>query len=805
MPKLIIDNREIEVPEGIKVIEAADRAGIYIPRFCYYAELGAVGACRICAVKFVDGPVKGIEMSCMINAQDGMVVSTTDPEARDFRRHVIEWLMMNHPHDCPVCDEGGHCLLQDLTESCDHGIRRYKGKKRTYVDQYLGPLIQHEENRCIQCYRCSRYYQEFAGYKDLGVMGIAQRIYFGRYAAGVLESPFSGNIIDLCPTGVYTDKPSRYTGRRWDYERVPGICINCSLGCHITVSARYREIVYLEGRYSGKVNGSFICDRGRYGFFYANLEERPRQGRVRGEDVPSGRAITMAAQRVKEVSESHGAAAIAVIGSGRSSLETIAALTHVCKVQGWRGPVLFDSRVSSESVRTAVSCIAQELAVSMKEIESADFILTVGADPINEAPMLAMAMRQAWRKGAGVAAIDCRSLDWPFQFEQVTAAPDDMADFLAALENSETTVISDRFVAQIKSIAAKIRACHRPVVVCGTEITDSKIIYGAAGFVKAMRQAGQEAGLFYTLPAANSYGAALLDEIGETAEDLIERIESGEIKALVIVESDLWDTFSDRQRLIQALEQLELLVVADFMATEILHRADIIIPTLSIFEAGGIYVNQEGRAQWSPPAYAGGTPIKITGQGGHPPRIIRPDIPAGDISPAWRMAWWLADRQPPASHDLLLDWMGKTFPVLEKAANFTSEGIRLYLPEARRKTARETGGRKIQSLGEYLLLPVAAVFGDEPMAQRSPCLEGYAKHPEMWMAASDARLFDASDGDAARLQLPYGPLELTLRLSERIAPGTLIVYRCPDLFWQQFARSSRFIVPKDRIRIEKKA
>ncbi|MGC1402908.1 MAG: 2Fe-2S iron-sulfur cluster-binding protein, partial [Thermodesulfobacteriota bacterium] len=156
MPKLIIDNREIEVPKGTKVIEAAGKLGIVIPRFCFHPALGSLGACRMCAVMFLEGPIKGVEMSCMEEAKEGMVVSTTAPEAVDFRRQVIEWLMMNHPHDCPVCDEGGHCLLQDLTVAGGHGIRRYPGKKRTYNDQDLGVFIQHEMNRCIHCFRCRR-------------------------------------------------------------------------------------------------------------------------------------------------------------------------------------------------------------------------------------------------------------------------------------------------------------------------------------------------------------------------------------------------------------------------------------------------------------------------------------------------------------------------------------------------------------------------------------------------------------------------------------------------------------------------
>ena len=285
MPKIIIDDREVEVPDGTKVIEAAELLGIMVPRFCYHPALGSVGACRVCAVKFLEGPFKGVQMSCMIDAKDGMIISTTDEEATEFRQYVIEWLMLHHPHDCPVCDEGGHCLLQDMTISGGHGIRRYLGLKRTYHDQYLGPLVQHEMNRCIHCYRCSRFYQEFAGYRDLGVMQSANRTFFGRYEDGILESPFTGNLSDICPTGVYTDKPSRFFGRRWDYERTPILCINCSLGCHTVASARYRDLVRQEARYSKAVNGFFICDRGRHGFQYARHEQRPRRALIDGEQV----------------------------------------------------------------------------------------------------------------------------------------------------------------------------------------------------------------------------------------------------------------------------------------------------------------------------------------------------------------------------------------------------------------------------------------------------------------------------------------------------------------------------------------
>lgn len=492
MPKLKIDGYEVEVPKGMKVIEAAGRVGIIIPRFCYHPGLGSVGACRMCAVKFVEGPAKGVQMSCMVDAQDGMVVSTTDEEAVDFRKHVIEWLMMNHPHDCPVCDEGGHCLLQDMTVSGGHGIRRYLGKKRTYHDQYLGVFVQHEMNRCIHCWRCRRFYQDFAGYRDLGAMQIGYRTYFGRFSDGSLESHFCGNLIDLCPTGVYTDKPARFKGRRWDFQRGPSLCIHCSLGCHTIASARYREIVRLEAHFSESVNGYFICDRGRYGFYYTNHPERPRQARIGVEEVPWGKAIQTAAEKLLQINQSGGPKSVSCLGSTRSSLENQAMLKRLCEIQGWQEPIYFEDPSIERKVKKAISRLDAQLAVSMREIEMADFILAVGADPINEAPMLALAMRQAYRKGATIAVIDPRPIFLPFPFDHFPVGLENLDLCLSQLiKRSIDRSVAERlgqsalkfydsippehtfdrlFEDRLSVVEKKLQQSQFPVIVCGTEI-----------------------------------------------------------------------------------------------------------------------------------------------------------------------------------------------------------------------------------------------------------------------------------------------------------------------------------------------
>jgi len=258
MPRLTIDGIEVEVPDGTNVLEAAREVGIVIPHFCYHPALGSVGSCRLCAMTFHEGPVKGVQMSCMVKAADGMVVTTDDGESARLRKSVIEWLMLNHPHDCPVCDEGGQCVLQDYTVSGGHGIRRYDGKKRTYNDQYLGEFVQHEMNRCIQCYRCVRFYREYAGGDDLGPQGSANRVYFGRHEDGWLLSPFSGNLTEVCPTGVFTDRTFRFRARVWELEQAPSVCPHCSLGCNTMPGGRYRELMRIRARANPSVNGWFV-------------------------------------------------------------------------------------------------------------------------------------------------------------------------------------------------------------------------------------------------------------------------------------------------------------------------------------------------------------------------------------------------------------------------------------------------------------------------------------------------------------------------------------------------------------------
>jgi NADH-quinone oxidoreductase subunit G len=808
MPRLVIDDLEIEVPEGTKVIEAAERLGIMIPRFCYHKALGSAGACRMCAVKFIHGPFKGLQMSCMIDAQDGMVVSTTDEEAVAFRRQVIEWLMMNHPHDCPVCDEGGQCLLQDETVSGGHGLRRYPGRKRTYHDQYLGEFIAHEMNRCIHCYRCSRFYQDFAGYRDLGPMQIANRVYFGRFRDGPLESPFAGNLVDICPTGVYTDRSSRYKARRWDLQRVPFLCIHCSLGCSTVASARYREVVRIEARFNKSVNGHFICDRGRFGYPYANLAGRPRRARVDGEDASLAEAVRAASGRLDQISMNAGPDAVALVASDRCSLETLAVLKRISREKGWTHPAVFPRPDLEHKTRRAVSRLDRRLAVSMRELESADFILAVGIDPVHEAPMLALALRQAFREDAGIVVMDPRPVSAPFDFEHVAIAPAEIGGCLSRITEALSALQADSAAqgketrrpeaagplradldSRIAGIVERLKGSRNPVIVCGTDIVRDSTPDRAADLALLLLQLKGRPCLFFVLPGPNSFGAVLLAESpGRSFSDVVQDIEQGKVKALLVVESDPFKNFPDRERLERALDRLDLLAAMDYLPTSVVGRAHIVLPTCTVFERGGSFINQEGRVQRVEPVHEGGVPVHQVSGGGHPPRVFSHEVPGGEIEAAWRTAVEVAGYTNARDNLSILKIMAEEHPGFARCRDIpTSRSFRV-LPDAgdRPPVCEETGDGAAPEAADTLeVVLVDRFFGTEELSGYSPVIQNADSEPLVFLHVRDAEPLGIAHSDWISIALEGGGLEVRAGVSAQMAEGVLVIPRHRLLEWQK--------------------
>jgi len=806
MPDLIIDGIKVTVPEGTNVLQAAEEVGIMIPRFCWHPALGQAGSCRMCAVMFTDGPVKGLQMSCMVKAKDGMVVDTGHPEALEFRRHMAELLMLHHPHDCPVCDEGGHCLLQETTISCGHGVRRFEGKKRTYRNQDLGPLVAQEMNRCIHCYRCVRYYQEFAGGRDFGARRIAGDVSYGRYMSGPLQSPFAGNLVEICPTGVFTDKPSRHKARHWDLERVPSVCLSCSLGCNVTVSSRYRAVVKLDARHNPDVNGHFICDRGRHGYEYESLADRPRSPLVDGAAVPMEEALAEAVARIGKIVSAHGKESVACLGSSRQSLESQGALKLLASAAGWAAPEFTTGSHRKKNMLSAVAGLNKELHVSQAGLETSDCILVIGAAPLSEAPMMALALRQAARKGAAVAVIDPRPVQLPLPFVHVPARRHDMEPALGAILNKafpDATGAEKDFLASLGSqmpepaaavgwedFAKRLGQSAFPVIVCGSDIvrlSTPALVAGTATLIKNLRG---RAGYFPVMAGANAFGAALMNpDPASSFDDVLEGIEQGHIKALVCVESDPVARFSDHARIERAFARLDLLVCMDYLPSATVWQAHVFLPSQTVFEAGGSFVNNEGRLQTAHPAHACGEPVSATVADGHPPRTFSSAPPGSEPLPSWRMLVRLGALMGFTFGQDLSPWEAacKTAPALENLAGVGGicDGTLLIPDKAQGDPlAARPSAIPPEAYTQADLIITEQAFGTEELSSYGSILKSLAPSPQVVLNTLDAGSIELREEDQVLMACPIGQVDCFLRMADNMARSTVVLPRRADSGWR---------------------
>ncbi len=562
-----------------------------------------------------------VVMACMTPCADNLHLSLDHPEAAEMRKAVVEFLMTNHPHDCPVCEEGGHCHLQDMTVMTGHNYRRYSFAKRTHRNQDLGPFIGHEMNRCISCYRCVRYYRDYAGGKDLDAFGSASNVYFGRASDGALESEFSGNLVEVCPTGVFTDKPygESYT-RKWDLQQSPSICGSCSIGCNLTVGERYGSVKRIENRYHGEINGYFICDRGRYGYQFTNDADRPRHARGKsGEPLTADVAVARVAAVLKS-------GRVLGIGSSRASLEANYALRELVGADNFfRG----ESKSAGALNTLGVEILSKGPAkiASIHDAERADAVLVLGEDVLNTGARLALALRQSVRQEAFKMAAAANVPQWqdasirilaqdaksPLYIATPTAtgldeiATDTFRDTparIAALAqqivrelDATAAPVDGLNVADAKlarEIAEALKKAERPLVVSGTGCGSREVMQAAANVCAALAKAGKAPQISLVFADSNSVGTALMG--GSTLDDLVHCVQSSKVEAVIVLENDLL-----RHMTRQAADNLQALVphltVIDCVKTAATESADLLLPAGSFAETDGTMVNNEGRAQ----------------------------------------------------------------------------------------------------------------------------------------------------------------------------------------------------------------
>jgi NADH-quinone oxidoreductase subunit G len=773
MPKLIIDNLEVTVPDGTNVLEAARELDIVIPHFCYHEALGSVGSCRLCAMMFVDGPVKGLQMACMIQAQDGMVVSSTDPDAIELREHVIEWAMTNHPHDCPVCDEGGECQLQEMTVAGGHGVRRYNGKKCTFTNQDLGPFVQQEMNRCITCYRCVRTYRDYCGGTDYGVFGSRNRIQYARFQEGALESPFSGNIIDACPTGVLTSKPFRFKTRLWDLQEAPSICPHCSLGCATIPGGRYREVQRVKAGINRETNGFFICDRGRFGYDHVNHPERPRQARLDGQPVAIDAALLAARKRVAAIASKHGSDSVAFLGSPRSSFEASVLLHDWAKATDSRQLVYDAHQGRDRAARTLAARLGKQ-ARSQEELRQSDLILLFGADPLAEGPMLSLAIRQAVRNGGKVIVIDPRPVELPCTASHIPLAADKLAAVLAALGNNDLNSLEAEERTLLEDLVEQLKAAQRPALVGGADLLGGKGVNALCTAAEQLSSDERPVGVITMLAGPNSYGGALLSGDGPDFDSVLDAIQEGTVRALVCLESDPFREARDPARAQAALGRLELLVSFDSTANLAAQRADIFLPTRANAEMAGCYVNNEGRLQAFLPVIDPGVPISETGAGNHPPREFFQTTPGSAPEADWSLLAGLLGRDL----DLiaLRESIEQAHPQFKGLSSVAAEtaGTRLTargtLPPAEEQDMPHTATAE-----GLTLMAITGQVGSRWLAHLSSPLAATEPEPYVILHPELAAELKLEADERARLTTHFGHCHVVIRTSEKMQKGLVLV------------------------------
>lgn len=633
MATIHVDGKEYEVDGADNLLQACLSLGLDVPYFCWHPALGSVGACRQCAVKQyqnADDKRGRLVMSCMTPATDGSYIAIEDEEAKEFRKSVVEWLMTNHPHDCPVCEEGGSCHLQDMTVMTGHNSRRYRFTKRTHQNQELGPFIGHEMNRCIACYRCVRYYKDYAGGEDLGVYGAHDNVYFGRVEDGTLESEFSGNLVEVCPTGVFTDKThSERYNRKWDMQFAPSICQQCSVGCNISPGERYGELRRIENRFHGSVNHYFLCDRGRFGYGYVNLADRPRQPLLK--DGNNQLTITVDGALNRAADALRSARGLIGIGSPRASLESNFALRALV------GEANFYAGVEQAewACQLKMLQILQQGGVptpSLRDMEEADAVLVLGEDVTMSAARIALALRQSvkgkarelarkmkvdlWQVAAVqtlgqnerypllITSLDTTRLD-DVAADKLHAPYADQARLgfaIAHLLDPSAPAVSDlcpEQQAQATRWAELLGNARKPLIIAGSTARDVALLEAASNIARALKGRGLEANIALVGQEANSLGLAMLGAqtlSDKPLEAALARIEAEEGLALVALENDLYRR-APRNRVDASLARLQHLLVIDHQATPTANKADLVLPAASFAEADGTLVNMEGRAQ----------------------------------------------------------------------------------------------------------------------------------------------------------------------------------------------------------------
>lgn len=611
-----INGRALKARKGAMVIEVADEAGIRIPRFCYHRKLSIAANCRMCLVEVERAP-KPLP-ACATPVTEGMKVRTRSPKALAAQRGTMEFLLINHPLDCPICDQGGECELQDVAVGYGEDVSRYSEAKRVVKDKDIGPLIQTEMTRCIHCTRCVRFGEEIAGMRELGATGRGESMQIGTFVEKSLASELSGNVIDLCPVGALTAKPSRYSARAWELIQHPGVAPHDSVGSNIYLHTLRGEVKRVVPRDEESLNECWISDRDR--FSYAGIDAADRVHRPlvkrdgKWQEVDWDEALAAAAEALRGA----GGDGLGVLAAPNSTLEE---LYLVQKIARGLGSPHVDHRLRQRDFSDqAAAPLFPWLGLTVEELEQQQALLLVGSNVRKDQPILAHRIRKAALKGAEVMVVNPRDFGFHFRVtEQVTAdpytmvaalagvaraalesagaeAPEALAGVLAAARRDEVT----------DAMARKLAGAERAVVLLG----NLAAAHPALAVLRALCALIAEhtgAAFGYLPEAANSAGAWLAGVLPHReaggAPAQVTGLDAGAMlkqprKAYLLLNVEPEFDCEDPRAAGAAMDAAErVVVIAPYASERTRQYADVILPIGSFAETSGTFVNAEGRWQ----------------------------------------------------------------------------------------------------------------------------------------------------------------------------------------------------------------
>jgi NADH-quinone oxidoreductase subunit G len=600
--KVTINNQEFQVAKGARLIDVCREKGFNIPSFCYYADLALQASCRMCLVRIEKMPK--LQTSCTITCTDGMVVTTQSEEIEKAQRAMVEFLLANHPLDCPVCDRGGECELQEMAFDWGGLEERFTERKNYHPEKYLSPIVANDPQRCILCKRCTRVCDEWMGEDAIEAGGRGAHTVIGTYG-GWLNCSQCGNCIEVCPTGTLLDATYRNQARPWELEQTVSTCTFCSDGCQMSIGSRAGEVmrVVARDRYVNGHNGEFLCIKGRFAHPFVNHEERIRMPLIRyrkgGKLVPAtwDEALALVTSKLQAVKDGHGASAIGVVGSPRLTNEANYALMRFAReVVGTENITATDAF----SLAPFFKNLSGPLATT-RDIRFAKTILLIGGEPEELQPLTGKQIRQAVRNGgAKLLIINSREIRLKQQaakFLHVRPGAEDAAVLALANQAHNALAAAKLGVEEIDLIELRRALTSTEgdlVIMFGPEVSAEAQALIAQLPVTLGR--GSHRVLLHPLPFYNnSVGAhdlGLMDG-PHSATSMLDAA-GDSIRAMYVAGSFLPAHLEGRE---DALGRLDLLVVQELFETETTHYADVVLPAASAYEADGTFTSNSGFVQ----------------------------------------------------------------------------------------------------------------------------------------------------------------------------------------------------------------